>query len=100
MCSDLLDNLSCANATDTFSCLVDVDVDTLQSANNELSLSDFFGLYTFVPIVDGEFVQESPTKAILAGKLNGVRTHRASIVLYPYFFFLNLGSSVNSKQCV
>lgn len=64
---------SCANSTDTFECLVNVDVATLENANTELSIDDFFGLFAYVPVVDGKFIQESPTKAILAGKLNGVR---------------------------
>lgn len=63
---------SCENATDTFQCLVDVDVDTLQQANLAITASGFYGTFVTVPVVDGEFIQGSPTRQSYTGRLNGV----------------------------
>lgn len=66
----------CSGATDSFSCLVTVDTNTLQAANSNILASFFFGTFGFVPVVDGSFIEERPYEAILAGKLNGVSSCR------------------------
>ncbi|KAI0094264.1 cephalosporin esterase [Irpex rosettiformis] len=63
----------CANATDTFECLVNVDVETLQAANVAINRSGFFGTFVVVPVVDGEFIQRSPSRQMTSGRLNGIR---------------------------
>ncbi len=62
----------CANATDTFECLVNVDEGTLQNANIVINLSGFFGTFVVVPVIDGEFITDSPSRQIESGRLNGV----------------------------
>ena len=64
---------SCSSAQDTLDCLRTVDVNSLQSANVEISVSGFFGTFVFVPVVDGSFITERPTELLKAGKVNGVR---------------------------
>ena len=66
-------SFSCLSAQDTLDCLRAVDVNTLQSANLEISASGFFGTFVFVPVVDGSFVTERPTELLKTGKVNGVR---------------------------
>lgn len=70
---------SCGSFGDKFACLQDADAAILQTVNFNLSASDLFGVFTFVPVVDGEFFQERPMEAILAGKMNGVSTCTLSI---------------------
>ena len=66
-------NSSCSSAQDTLDCLRAVDVNSLQSANSEISTSGFFDTFVFVPVVDGIFITERPTELLKAGKVNGVR---------------------------
>lgn len=63
---------SCSNATDAFYCLVFADTELLQSVNLALCEAYFYGAWTFVPVVDGDFIQERPLQAIAEGKLNSV----------------------------
>ena len=71
-------SFSCSFAQDTLDCLRAVDVNSLQSANSEINASGFFGTFVFVPVVDGSFITDRPTKLLKAGKINGVR--------WPYLF--------------
>lgn len=53
-------------------CLRSADVAALQAANTKLNLAGFFGTFTFVPVVDGEFIVERPTLTLERGSVNGV----------------------------
>lgn len=66
----------CADAEDTFACLVDADADALQTANVAINNEGFFGTFVMVPVVDGDFIVERPMQTISRGKLNGVRVFR------------------------
>jgi len=48
------------------------DVNTLETLNYNINLNGFFGSPTFVPVVDGTFIVESPIVTIGKGLLNGV----------------------------
>ncbi|KZP26477.1 alpha/beta-hydrolase [Athelia psychrophila] len=61
----------CGNAADSFACLVAVDAATLGAVNNEMVLGGFYGTFTFVPVVDGEFIVERPTLTLKRGNVNG-----------------------------
>lgn len=50
-------------------------MDALQSANEQINLSGFYGTFTTVPVVDGDFIVERPMETILKGKLNGVSSN-------------------------
>ncbi|KAI0688126.1 cephalosporin esterase [Cytidiella melzeri] len=71
--SDFVQLAGCSGVTDTFDCLVNTDEGTLQNANIAINLSGFYGTYAVVPVVDGEFIQDSPSKQITSGILNGER---------------------------
>jgi carboxylesterase type B len=62
----------CRNATDAFACLVAVDSDTLNNANDVVAASAFYGTYIFVPVVDGTFIVERPTVTMDRQVVNGV----------------------------
>ncbi|KAI0782410.1 cephalosporin esterase [Irpex lacteus] len=71
--SEFVEMTGCTNATDTFGCLVNADVDTLQAANVAINRSGFFGTFVVVPVVDGEFIERSPSQQMISGRLNGER---------------------------
>jgi len=76
-------------------CLVSVDSDTLNSANNAVTLSAFYQTYIFVPVIDGKFIVENPVVTLDRRMVNGVSfichhlsiiSGRSRIVLYRTFF--------------
>ncbi|KAF5358811.1 hypothetical protein D9758_008542 [Tetrapyrgos nigripes] len=62
---------NCTSSSDTLSCLRSVDANTLETVNTDITLAGFFGLFTFVPVVDGEFITQRATEALKQGKVNG-----------------------------
>ncbi|KAI0347662.1 cephalosporin esterase [Trametopsis cervina] len=71
--TEFVQTTGCANATDTFQCLVNVDEGTLQDANVEINLSGFFGAFVVVPVIDGDLIVAPPSATIENGTLNGER---------------------------
>ncbi|PFH46612.1 hypothetical protein AMATHDRAFT_154314 [Amanita thiersii Skay4041] len=57
---------------DTLTCLRAVDAGTLENANVKIGDSAFFGVFIFVPVVDGTFITQRPTQAFKQKKINGV----------------------------
>ena len=41
--------------------------------NLNVIAAGFFGTFTFVPVIDGSFITQSPTVALSQGKVNGVK---------------------------
>ncbi|KAJ6520815.1 Alpha/Beta hydrolase protein [Mycena vulgaris] len=62
---------NCTTAADCMACLRAADASVLEAANNNISLGGFFGTFLFVPVIDGEFIPQRPTIALLEGKVNG-----------------------------
>ncbi|KAJ5519882.1 CAZyme family CE10 [Penicillium fimorum] len=56
-----------------FDCLVKADTDTLQYASANVSISGEWGTWAFLPVVDGDFIQELPSKQLLEKKVSGKR---------------------------
>ncbi|KAG1839452.1 Alpha/Beta hydrolase protein [Suillus subalutaceus] len=69
--SEVVNGTNCASSSDTLSCLRAADVNTLQTLNYNINVNDFFGMFAFVPVVDGTFISERPTVTIRKGRLNG-----------------------------
>jgi len=61
----------CADDSDPFACLVSVDSDTLNQANNAIGLLAFYLTDVFVPVVDGKFIVERPTLTLDRQTVNG-----------------------------
>lgn len=59
--------------TSVFSCLVNADTAVLQNASGQVSQSGEFGTFAFLPVTDGDFVQERPSKQLLAKRVQGKR---------------------------
>jgi hypothetical protein len=53
-------------------CLRAVDVNTLENANSNINRAGFYGTFVFVPVVDGTFIRQRATEALLQRKVNGV----------------------------
>ncbi|KAJ7189181.1 Alpha/Beta hydrolase protein [Mycena filopes] len=62
---------NCTSAANVMACLRSVDGDVLQAANIQVNNGAFFGTYTLVPVVDGTFITQSPTRSLMQGKING-----------------------------
>ncbi len=62
----------CTTADDTLACLRATNTTTLQAVNMVACRNGFFGTFPLVPVVDGEFIKQLPTKALQKGQVNGV----------------------------
>ncbi|KAL0945392.1 hypothetical protein HGRIS_000886 [Hohenbuehelia grisea] len=71
MFSEVVNQLNCTSSRNQLDCLRSLDADTLQVANNAVSLAAFFGTFNFAPVVDGHFIQQRPTVALQERKING-----------------------------
>ncbi|KAL2401470.1 Chlorogenic acid esterase [Exophiala dermatitidis] len=61
-----------AHSGTLFDCLVSKDSSTLQNASATLSESGKYGTWCFLPVTDGIFVQDLPSRQLLRKELNGV----------------------------
>jgi carboxylesterase type B len=57
----------------SFSCVVSKDPYTLQKASQSISASGTYGTWGFLPVTDGNFVQQLPSQQLLQEKVNGKR---------------------------
>jgi carboxylesterase type B len=79
---------SCDSSSDTLSCVRAADINTLQNLNSNINLDGFYGMLTFVPVVDGTFIVERPTVTLSKGRLNGVSlTKEATSEQHSYASF-------------
>lgn len=62
----------CAAQPDTLACLRATDISRLDSVNQIINKEGFYGTYTFVPVVDGEFVRQDVGRSLREKKVNGV----------------------------
>ncbi|KAJ3561270.1 hypothetical protein NP233_g10298 [Leucocoprinus birnbaumii] len=65
-----VEQTGCSSAPDELECLRQIDVELLNKANVNITNKGFYGLFTFVPVVDGSFITDRPTELLLRGKLN------------------------------
>lgn len=56
-----------------FDCLVAQNTTTLQYASFNVSTSGTYGTWGFLPVTDGVFIQDIPSRQLLAKKVNGLR---------------------------
>jgi carboxylesterase type B len=62
---------NCAKNSDTLTCLRSADASTLANINVALNAAAFYGTYTLVPVVDEQFITQSPTQALKQGLTKG-----------------------------
>ncbi|KAF5352251.1 hypothetical protein D9757_012516 [Collybiopsis confluens] len=69
--NEVVTQSQCSSAHDQLACLRAADVATLNVVNSNLPRSSFFGTFTFVPVIDGDFITQRATIALREGKING-----------------------------
>ena len=55
-----------------FDCLVGKDTETLVNASSTISQSGTYGTWAFLPVTDGVFIQDTPSRQLLKKKVNGL----------------------------
>jgi hypothetical protein len=73
---------NCTDVKDVIDCLRAADINVIQTANGNIGGEDFFGLFQYVPVVDGSLIQDSLVATITSGRLNGVRPPSAIFRFY------------------
>ncbi|KAG7095881.1 hypothetical protein E1B28_006570 [Marasmius oreades] len=107
----IVDQVNCTSAQDTLDCLRKTDTKALQDVNSNINLAGFYGTFTFVPVIDGKFIQQRPIKAMKEGKVNGkilyaiTNSHEGTIYvnsdaapLTPGVFASQLFPTIGSKE--
>ncbi|KAG9225197.1 hypothetical protein CCMSSC00406_0007028 [Pleurotus cornucopiae] len=77
--SSVLTGTGCNTAADSLACLRATNSSILQTVNAQIVHDGFFGTWTTVPVIDGEFIRRRPTEVLRSGRVNGVRTVVSSI---------------------
>ncbi|OBT66314.1 hypothetical protein VE03_04330 [Pseudogymnoascus sp. 23342-1-I1] len=63
----------CPSSGSVFECLLDKDSMILQQASSQISTTQTYGTWAFLPVTDGTFIQQLPSTQLLAKKVNGKR---------------------------
>lgn len=63
----------CPSSGDVFDCLKEKDTMTLQVANANMSASQVYGTWAFLPVTDGSYVQALPSVQLGKKMVNGKR---------------------------
>ncbi|KAJ6603222.1 Alpha/Beta hydrolase protein [Mycena vulgaris] len=69
--SEVVAQTNCTGAKDSMACLRAADVTAVENANVKINGDGFFATIPLVPVVDGEFITQSPMLALAQGKVNG-----------------------------
>ncbi|KAJ5982532.1 Carboxylesterase type B [Penicillium sp. IBT 35674x] len=57
----------------TFACLKNADTITLQNASGTVSALGAWGTFAFLPVIDGHFIRDLPSKQLLGQQVSGKR---------------------------
>ncbi|EAT91291.1 carboxylic ester hydrolase [Parastagonospora nodorum] len=63
----------CSKANDTLACLRSQNTTTLQTASQKVGESRPFGAFAFLPVTDGSFIKDRPSKQLLSAAVKGKR---------------------------
>ncbi|KAA1475673.1 alpha/beta-hydrolase [Dentipellis sp. KUC8613] len=69
--SNIVARLNCTDSTDTLACIRQVNASDLAAADAAVCVANFLELWTFTPVVDGDFIVERPTETLKRGQVNG-----------------------------
>ena len=67
----LADAVDCLVNQTIFQCLVEAPFEALLNASNYIASSELFAVPPFEPVVDGDYLRDSPSQAFSKHKLNG-----------------------------
>ncbi|KAJ7134819.1 Alpha/Beta hydrolase protein, partial [Mycena epipterygia] len=68
--NDVASQAGC-NGANVLDCLRRINAALLQKINLNVTIAGFTGTFTFVPVIDGSFITQSPTDSLVQGELNG-----------------------------
>ena len=68
----LLYSCNASQSSGGLDCLRNADASLILEADKTIGSASFMQTWPFVPVVDGEFIRERPSKALESGKVNGV----------------------------
>ncbi|KAH7928321.1 alpha/beta-hydrolase [Leucogyrophana mollusca] len=68
---ELVAQTGCSSSSDTLACLRTVNATAIETANEYIASSAFFGSYVWVPVVDGTLITERPSLTMASGQVNG-----------------------------
>ncbi|KAF2184008.1 alpha/beta-hydrolase [Zopfia rhizophila CBS 207.26] len=63
----------CGSEGEVFECLLAADTLTLQAASSNVSTSQSYGTWAFLPVIDGQYVQQLPSRQLPQHLVNGMR---------------------------
>ncbi|KAJ3732159.1 Alpha/Beta hydrolase protein [Lentinula guzmanii] len=69
--SEVVSQANCSSKEDSLACLREVDATTLENINTAINGAGFYGLFVFIPVIDGSFITQRPTESLKQGKVNG-----------------------------
>ncbi|KAJ7456044.1 Alpha/Beta hydrolase protein [Mycena galericulata] len=69
--SEVVAQTNCSAAADSIACLRAADASALETANLNINVDAFYGTFTLIPVVDGDFITQRPTVSFAEGKVNG-----------------------------
>ncbi|KAJ7149815.1 Alpha/Beta hydrolase protein [Mycena crocata] len=69
--SQVVAQSNCTASSDAMACLRAADATVLETANTNINNAGFFGTFVVIPVIDGTFITQSPTRALLEGRVNG-----------------------------
>ncbi|KAH7906752.1 Alpha/Beta hydrolase protein [Hygrophoropsis aurantiaca] len=61
----------CSSSADTLACLRTVNATAIETVNEYIAASAFYGSYVWVPVVDGTLITERPSVTMASGQVNG-----------------------------
>ncbi|KAG7097780.1 hypothetical protein E1B28_005099 [Marasmius oreades] len=95
----VVDGVNCTSAHDALACPRQTDTKALQTINSNINAAGFYGSFNFVPVVDGKFITQRPTKSMRQGKVNGdMYVNNATTPLSAGSFASQLSPTLKSKQ--
>ena len=80
-----LDQSNPADNATIFACLQNADSATLQNANQVANQHAYIGTFAFLPVTDGDYLQDLPSQQLKSGNVNGARA-LTSVCTSPLFF--------------
>ncbi|KAF1956825.1 alpha/beta-hydrolase [Byssothecium circinans] len=63
----------CGSQGEVFECLLATDTLTLQAASSNVSTSQSYGTWAFLPVIDGQYVRHLPSRQLSQHLVNGMR---------------------------
>ncbi|EMC98882.1 hypothetical protein BAUCODRAFT_103438 [Baudoinia panamericana UAMH 10762] len=74
------------NGTPIFECLVSKNTSTLMNASATVSQEGSYGTWAFLPVTDGVFVQDLPSRQLGRGQVNGLNILSGNNANEGYYF--------------